>query len=148
MKTISVEFIKTSPTAILPKKGSADAVGYDLYADGPGFLCAHESELVETGLNIALPSGFEAQVRSRSGLALKKRVVVLNSPGTIDPDYRGALGIILMNHGEETFHWSHGDRLAQLVIAPVQPACAMVEVKEFSVPSTERGMYGYGSTGD
>lgn len=103
-----------------------------------------ESALVSTGLSIELPSGYEAQVRSRSGLALKNGVVVLNSPGTIDADYRGEIGVILVNHGMKPFNIRHGDRIAQLVIARVEQL-PLVEVTELT--DTERGAGGFGSTG-
>jgi dUTP pyrophosphatase len=100
--------------------------------------------LIPTGLYIQLPDGFEAQVRSRSGLALKQGVAVLNSPGTIDADYRGEVGVILINHGEADFVIRKGDRVAQMVIAPYVMA-RFKEVEELE--STDRGAGGFGSTG-
>ena len=100
--------------------------------------------LVHTGLVMALPMGYEAQVRPRSGLALKKGITVLNTPGTIDAGYRGEVGVILANFGEAVFQVRKGDKIAQLVIAPVTRALA-VEVAE--VDETERGEGGFGSTG-
>ncbi len=160
--TVRVRFVRTHANAKLPTKGTDGAVGWDLYAciDRPLELWPGKVLLVPTGWNIAVPDGYEAQVRSRSGLALKHCVFVLNSPGTIDPDYRGGLGVILYN-SRLTWHPSDnplkyvrepevyviepGARIAQLVIAPVTPA-AMVEVEEFG-DSTARGTGGYGSTG-
>jgi len=100
--------------------------------------------LVKTGLSISLPEGYEVQVRSRSGLALKYGVAVLNSPGTIDSDYRGEIGVILINHGKDDFVIKRGDRVAQMVIASVVQA-KLVEVEELGV--TKRGGGGFGSTG-
>jgi dUTP pyrophosphatase len=97
-----------------------------------------------TGLAIALPEGYEAQVRPRSGLALKNGVTVLNSPGTIDADYRGEIGVILINHGDAPFVVTRGMRIAQLIVAPVTQL-SWVETTE--LPTTTRGTGGYGSTG-
>lgn len=107
-------------------------------------LAPGERALVPTGLRIAIPSGFEVQVRPRSGLALKKGLTLVNTPGTIDSDYRGPLGVILINLGHEPVRISHGDRVAQLVVAPVvQGAFALVE----NFDETARGTGGFGSTG-
>jgi dUTP pyrophosphatase len=100
--------------------------------------------LIRTGFTIAVPVGYEAQVRPRSGLALKHGITVLNSPGTIDADYRGEVGVILINLGDEKFTIRRGDRIAQMVIAPVARA-ASLEVDE--LPETARGSNGFGSTG-
>jgi dUTP pyrophosphatase len=100
--------------------------------------------MVPTGLAIALPPGFEAQVRPRSGLAAKHGVTVLNSPGTIDTDYRGEIGVILINHGEQPFVVRRGERIAQLVIAPVVQAELVVAT---ALSPTHRGSGGFGSTG-
>jgi len=100
--------------------------------------------LVPTGLQIALPGGYEAQIRPRSGLAIKYGVTMLNSPGTIDADYRGEIKVIAINHGSEPFEIHHGDRIAQMVIMPVvQVRCKEVD----QLDSTERGSGGFGSTG-
>lgn len=131
-----------------PAYQSSGAAGLDLSCA----LAASESLslepggrlLVPTGFSIELPAGFEAQVRPRSGLAAKHGVTVLNSPGTIDSDYRGELKIIMINLGEEAFAIKRGDRIAQLVAAPVQLA-TFAEVAELS--DTERGTGGFGSTG-
>jgi len=141
---LPVEFKKLHPDAKVPVYSSNLAAGADLHAInfydiGPG-----EWLLVKTGLAIALPEGTEAQVRPRSGLALKHGITVLNSPGTIDADYRGEIGAILINHGDKPFQICPGDRIAQLVIAHVTRA-AFAEVAELS--STERGAGGFGSTG-
>ena len=132
----------------LPAYQSADAAGLDLLAavaeDTPLVLLSGKHALVPTALAIALPPGFEAQVRPRSGLAAKHGVTVLNSPGTIDADYRGEIGVILINHGEAPFTIRRGERIAQMVIAPVVQA-QLVSVVTLS--ATERGSGGFGSTG-
>lgn len=132
----------------LPAYQSVDAAGLDLPAavpqDAPLMLAPGKHALVPTGLAIALPSGFEAQVRPRSGLAAKHGVTVLNSPGTIDADYRGEISVILINHGEAAFTIRRGERIAQMVIAPVVQA-QLVPVTVLT--STDRGSGGFGSTG-
>lgn len=132
----------------LPAYQTAHAAGLDLPAavpeDQPLTLLPGRSALVPTGLMIALPEGYEAQVRPRSGLAAKHGVTVLNAPGTVDADYRGEISVLLINHGAEPFTIKRGERIAQMVIAPVARA-ALVAVSELS--STARGSGGYGSTG-
>jgi len=130
----------------LPKYLSAGAAGMDLVAavDTVEEIPPGQWRLVPSGLAVALPPGYEAQVRPRSGLALRRGVTVLNSPGTIDSDYRGEIGVVLINHGEEAFAVRRGDRIAQLVIAPVT-AAALAEVECLS-PSARAGG-GFGSTG-
>ncbi|OGC03796.1 deoxyuridine 5'-triphosphate nucleotidohydrolase [candidate division WOR-1 bacterium RIFOXYA12_FULL_43_27] len=130
----------------LPKYMSTHAAGMDLYAAVAGELIipAVEWRLVPTGISIALPDGFEGQVRPRSGLALKKGISVLNTPGTIDADYRGEVGIILMNHGKEAFIVKRGDRIAQLIVNKIEQP-ELVEVSE--LPETERSSGGFGHTG-
>jgi dUTP pyrophosphatase len=132
----------------LPAYQTAHAAGLDLLAavpeSAPMVLPPGKHALVPTGLAIALPEGFEAQVRPRSGLAAKHGVTVLNSPGTIDADYRGEIQVILINHGAEPFIIRRGERIAQMVIAPVVQA-ALVPVT--SLPETDRGSGGFGSTG-
>jgi len=132
----------------LPAYQTEHAAGLDLLAavaeQTPLTLAPGERALVPTGLAIALPAGFEGQVRPRSGLALKHGVTVLNAPGTIDADYRGELSVILINHGTEPFTIRRGERIAQLVVAPVQrvrltPAVVLTE--------TTRNAGGFGSTG-
>ena len=128
----------------LPGYASAGSAGLDLYAAaGPRTLAPGARTLVATGLMVALPEGFEGQIRPRSGLALKHGVTVLNSPGTIDSDYRGEIGVLLVNLGESPFVVERGMRIAQLVIAPV----ARVRLVEGEVPSSDRGTGGFGSTG-
>ena len=130
----------------LPAYETAQSAGMDLSAaiDEPVRLAPGARALVPTGLAIALPDGYEAQVRPRSGLAAKNGVTVLNSPGTVDADYRGEVKVILINHGQETFEIARGMRIAQMVIAPVTRA-AFHEVAE--LPATVRGAGGFGSTG-
>ena len=132
----------------LPAYQSAHAAGLDLLAavpeGSPLVLAPGERAMVPTGLAIALPQGFEAQVRPRSGLAAKHGITALNSPGTIDADYRGEIQVILINHGTEPFAIRRGERIAQMVIAPVvQVRLNAVD----SLPETGRGSGGFGSTG-
>jgi dUTP pyrophosphatase len=132
----------------LPAYQSADAAGLDLLAavpaETPLILTPGKFAMVPTGLAIALPRGFEAQVRPRSGLAAKHGVTVLNTPGTVDADYRGEINVILINHGETPFPIRRGERIAQMVIAPVTQA-QLVQVDTLS--TTDRGAGGFGSTG-
>ena len=132
----------------LPAYQTADAAGLDLLAavpaETPLVLAPGEYAMVPTGLTIALPPGYEAQVRPRSGLAAKHGVTVLNSPGTVDADYRGEINVLLINHGEAPFSIRRGERIAQLVIAPVVQAQL---VPAGALSSTERGSGGFGSTG-
>lgn len=132
----------------LPAYQTAHAAGLDLIAavadDAPLTLEPGRTALVPTGLHIALPEGFEAQVRPRSGLAAKHGVTVLNAPGTIDADYRGEIGVLLINHGQAPFVVRRGERIAQLVIAKVEQAqWQQVE----TLPDSARGSGGFGSTG-
>jgi len=130
----------------LPAYQSAGAAGLDLCAalTAPVTLAPGERRLIPTGLRLAIPPGFEGQVRPRSGLALKHGIGMLNSPGTIDADYRGEVGVLVVNHGQEPFVVEPLMRIAQLVIAPV--ARAQVEWAEV-LDATERGAGGFGSTG-
>lgn len=130
----------------LPRYETPHAAGMDLAAavEAPLELAPGGRALVPTGLAIALPEGFEAQVRPRSGLALKHGITVLNAPGTIDADYRGEIGVILANFGDQPFAIERGMRIAQMVIAPVTTA-AFTEVAELD--ETLRGGGGFGSTG-
>lgn len=132
----------------LPAYQSAHAAGLDVVAavpeDAPVSLAPGARALIPTGFALEIPIGYEAQVRPRSGLAIKQGVTLLNSPGTIDADYRGELMVIAINHGSEPFTVSRGDRLAQLVIAPVSHV-EIVAVEELG--ATARGEGGFGSTG-
>ena len=132
----------------LPDYATPGAAGLDLQAaideNATVLLKSGERTLVPTGLALQLPKGYEAQVRPRSGLALKHGITVLNSPGTIDADYRGELSVLLVNHGSEPYLLTRGQRIAQLVVAPVQRVM-LVQIKELD--PTMRGAGGYGSTG-
>ena len=130
----------------LPAYETAQSAGMDLAAaiDAPVTLAPGGRALVPTGLAIALPAGYEAQVRPRSGLAAKNGVTVLNTPGTVDADYRGEVKVILINLGDDAFEIERGMRIAQMVIAPVTQA-SLTEVD--TLPETARGTGGFGSTG-
>ena len=130
----------------LPQYATEQSAGMDLRAnlDEPVTLKPLERKLIPTGLHIALPAGFEAQVRPRSGLALKKGITVLNTPGTIDADYRGEIGVVLINLSQEDFIVNDGERIAQMVIARHEKA-DFIEVEVLD--ETERGEGGYGHTG-
>ncbi|MBR1088943.1 dUTP diphosphatase [Bradyrhizobium manausense] len=146
--TVELQQLAHAEGLPLPAYQTADAAGLDLMAavadSEPMTLAPGQYALVPTGLAIALPSGFEAQVRPRSGLAAKHGVTVLNAPGTVDADYRGEIKVILINHGQAPFVIKRGERIAQLVIAAVVQA-ALVPVATLS--ATDRGAGGFGSTG-
>ena len=147
MDKVIVKVQKITEGARLPVYGSSQAAGADLCAclgNDTLVIDPHKWAMVPTGIAIALPVGFEAQVRPRSGLAAKKGITVLNSPGTVDSDYRGEVRVILINHSDEPFVIKDGDRIAQMVIARHESAC--FEVVE-SLDETERGAGGFGSTG-
>lgn len=130
----------------LPKYMSAHAAGMDLYAavENETIIKSSEWKLIPTGISIALPDGYEAQVRPRSGLALKQGVSVLNTPGTVDADYRGEVGVILMNHGKKDLIINRGDRIAQMIINKIE-RIEFEEVEELT--ETTRGSGGFGHTG-
>ena len=130
----------------LPELATEEAAGADLRAciTDPVTLAPGERQLIRTGFAMALPPGWEAQVRPRSGLALRHGVTVLNSPGTVDSDYRGEVGVVLINHGSEPFTVTRGDRIAQMVISEL-PSVRFEIVTELD--TTARGGGGYGSTG-
>lgn len=140
---IEVE-VMLSSEAVLPAYQTAEAAGMDLCTTIDFALEPLERMLVPTGIRIALPVGYEAQVRPRSGLALKHGISMVNSPGTIDSDYRGEIGVLLVNLGQNRVAFNRGDRVAQLVIAPVVRANLKVVTE---LPSSERGGGGFGSTG-
>ena len=140
-----VKFKKLNPEGVIPTRGSAFAAGLDLYAlDFYKILEPGERFLFSTGISMELPPLHEGQLRPRSGLAFKSGVTVVNSPGTIDEDYRGELKVLLINHSKETVTIQKGDRIAQIVIAPVS-YCDVKVIEELS--DTTRGTGGYGSTG-
>ena len=132
----------------LPAYQTAHAAGLDLLAavpdEAPLVLAPGRHAMVPTGLTIALPPGYEAQVRPRSGLAAKHGVTVLNAPGTVDADYRGEINVLLINHGEAPFTNRRGERIAQMVIAPVARAELIAAT---ALSDTDRGSGGFGSTG-
>jgi dUTP pyrophosphatase len=130
--------------AVMPKKATEGASGYDLYAAEASYIEVEGTTVVRTGVHLSIPQGYEGQVRSRSGLVVKHGVHVLNAPGTIDSDYRGEIGVILHNAGNSGYSVHLGDRIAQLVIAPV----SVVEFGSLTgLDETARGEGGYGSTG-
>lgn len=143
MTTVKINNTSKHP---LPKYQTALSAGMDIHAniDAPLSLQKGERMLIPTGLFIELPEGYEAQVRPRSGLALKHGITVLNSPGTIDADYRGEIKVLLINHGNEDFLIQDGERIAQLVVA--QHATVTWQ-ESTSLSDTQRGEGGYGSSG-
>lgn len=146
MTTVTIQRLEHAADLPLPRYETEHAAGLDLMACVPADMVIGPGKraLIPTGFAIALPDGFEAQVRPRSGLAAKHGVTVLNSPGTIDADYRGEVGVILINLGEAAFTVTRGMRIAQMVVAPVARA-HLVEAAE--LPATRRGAGGFGSTG-
>jgi len=145
---ISIRRLTNGEDLPLPAYASAGAAGLDLYAALPAgqklVLEPGARDLIPTGVQIALPDGYEAQIRPRSGLAVEHGVTVLNAPGTIDSDYRGEVKALLINHGGQPFEITRGMRIAQLVVAPVTRA-QLVEAEELD--ETARGAGGFGSTG-
>ncbi|MCD6269959.1 MAG: dUTP diphosphatase [Deltaproteobacteria bacterium] len=143
---IAVKISRLRPEARLPRYMTAAAAGMDLYVtlDEEVILAAGKQVMVPTGIAIALPPGFEAQVRPRSGLAAKYGVTLVNTPGTIDADYRGEISVILINHGVEDFVIKDGERIAQMIVAPVS-RCQWSLVDELD--ETGRGGGGFGHTG-
>ena len=135
---------RLTPTSRIPARSTEHASCFDIHADAEGCLAPGARGLVKTGLSVAVPPGYEVQVRSRSGLALKQGVAVLNSPGTIDADYRGEVGVILINHGDQPFFFKPGDRIAQMGVYRVE-MCPAVEVQVLE--DTARGGGGFGHTG-
>jgi dUTP pyrophosphatase len=146
MDGLTMRVTRLRGDAVLPRYATADAAGMDLSAclDAPMTLAPGAFAAVPTGLAIALPKGHEGQVRPRSGLAAKHGITVLNSPGTIDADYRGEVKVLLVNHGPAPFVIESGMRIAQLVVA-AYAAPTIVETE--SLDETERGAGGFGSTG-
>ncbi len=137
-------FKRIHPAAVLPAYAHASDAGMDVRSVKALVIPPGQRALVPTGLVAIIPPNYEIQVRPRSGLALKQGVTVLNTPGTVDSGYRGEIGVILMNLGEQDFEVKVGDKVAQLVFAPVtQPAIEEV----FEIDETDRGAGGFGSTG-
>jgi dUTP pyrophosphatase len=145
-RPIPVRFTRLAPWAHVPAYSTGHAAGMDLHAavGTPVTLKPGEIRLIPTGIAIEIPSGFEGQVRPRSGLALKHGISIVNAPGTVDADYRGEVGVILINLGKKPFAVEPGDRIAQLVIAPVVRA-ALREAA--TLKQTARGAGGFGHTG-
>ncbi len=145
---LRIEVLRISPPRgeplPLPAYATDGSAGLDLRADAEVALAPGERALVPTGISLAIPTGFEGQVRPRSGLALREGITCLNSPGTIDSDYRGEVGVILVNLGQKRATVRRGDRIAQLVIARVERAEL---VEGASLPQTGRGDGGFGHTG-
>lgn len=144
-KSLDIQAI-LDESATLPEYATSDAAGADVKAHIKEELVLHpgESALIPTGLRMAIPKGYEIQIRPRSGLALKNQVTVLNTPGTVDSDYRGEIGVILINHGKLPFVVKPGMRIAQFVVAPVLQANFIVSN---SLSATSRGIGGFGHTG-
>tara|TARA_B100000795_G_scaffold185803_1_gene141163 strand:+ start:665 stop:1105 length:441 start_codon:yes stop_codon:yes gene_type:complete len=141
-----IQIKKLSKSVSIPKYETSGSSGMDIAAHIEKNITINPGEktLVSTGFSIAIPRGYEVQIRPRSGLAAKKNITVLNTPGTIDADYRGEIKVILINLGKEKFVIENGERIAQMVVCPVVRADLEV-VKE--LPETERGLGGFGSTG-
>ena len=141
---MTLKFKRIHPDAVLPAYAHPSDAGMDVRSVEELAIAPGKRALVRTGLVMMLPQFYEAQVRPRSGLALKHGITVLNTPGTIDSGYRGEVGVVLINLGQEEFKVAKGDKIAQLVIAPVtQPEIA----EAFDVDETDRGEGGFGSTG-
>jgi dUTP pyrophosphatase len=144
--SLEVRVKRLRSQAELPRYQTPGSAGMDLHAcvEAPVAIAPGTRAMIGTGLAFAIPKGWEGQVRPRSGLAAKHGVTVINSPGTIDSDYRGEVGVVLVNHGSETFTVKNGERVAQIVFAEYAQA-ALVDVPELD--DTSRGAGGYGSTG-
>jgi len=148
MVTLQFQWVEGADQSLgLPSYETVGSAGADLRAqlpDGPVVVMSLTRALIPIGLRMAIPQGYEVQIRPRSGLALKHGITLLNSPGTIDSDYRGEVGVIVMNAGHEPFEITHGMRIAQMVVAPVlQAQLVVVE----TLDNTRRGAGGFGSTG-
>jgi len=144
--TVRIQRLPHARDIPLPERATASASGFDLRAcvDRPVVLAAGARALVPTGVAVAVPEGYEGQVRPRSGLALRSGLTLLNSPGTIDADYRGEIGVIVINHGDAAATIERGDRIAQLVFQRL-PEVVLEAVDE--LPETARGALGFGHTG-
>lgn len=141
---IELKVKRINKEAKMPEYAHAGDAGLDLFSVDDLMILPGESKLIKTGIQIELPKGTEAQIRPRSGLALKNQITVLNTPGTIDEGYRGEIGVILINHGKQEFHVEKGMKIAQMVVKPV----FTVTIKEIEeLTDTTRGEGGFGSTG-
>jgi len=144
--SVAIKRLDHAADLALPAYATADSAGMDLLAavDAPVTLAPGERRLIPTGIAIALPAGSEAQVRPRSGLALKHGITVLNAPGTVDADYRGEVGVVLINHGDQPFVIERGSRIAQMVVATYARVAWTVST---DLEASARGAGGFGSTG-
>jgi dUTP pyrophosphatase len=144
--SVAIKRLDHAADLALPAYATADSAGMDLLAAvaAPVSLAPGERRLIPTGIAIALPPGTEAQVRPRSGLALKHGITVLNAPGTVDADYRGEVGVILVNHGDQPFVVERGSRIAQMIVAPYARVAWTVST---DLETSARGAGGFGSTG-
>ncbi|MDO7253830.1 dUTP diphosphatase [Helicobacter cappadocius] len=141
---MNIKIKKLHPDALVPKYQTLQAAGFDIHSIEDTIVAAQESKLIKTGLSMSIQNGYELQIRPRSGLALKHSISVLNSPGTIDSDYRGEIMVILINHSTQEFAIKKGDRIAQGVVSKVYQA-DFIEVEELD--DTLRGSGGFGSSG-
>ena len=144
METINVKIYREANTIAIPEYATPGSSGVDLCSTMYCMIKPGEQALIPTGIKIAIPEGYEAQIRPRSGLALNQKITIPNSPGTIDADYRGEIMVLLKNNGEDPFTLRFGDRIAQMVFVPVVRAKFEL-VKELE--ETKRGAGGFGSTG-
>lgn len=144
MEKIKVKIVREANTIAIPEYATPGSAGVDLCSTMYCMIKPGEQALISTGIKIAIPEGYEAQIRPRSGLALDKKITIPNSPGTIDSDYRGEIMVLLKNEGEDPFTLRFGDRIAQMVFMPVVQA-DFEEVK--TLDETQRGTGGFGSTG-
>lgn len=141
---MKIKIKKEDSNAVIPQYAHSDDAGMDLFSIDECTIKSGEIKLIHTGISIQLPTNTEAQIRPRSGLALKNGITVLNSPGTIDAGYRGEIGIIMVNHGKEDFDIKIGTKIAQLVVKPV----LHVDIEEVAeLEETKRSVGGFGSTG-
>ncbi|MBN2179092.1 MAG: dUTP diphosphatase [Deltaproteobacteria bacterium] len=146
MLTVRIRRLGSNTDLALPTYMTGNSAGMDIFAalEGDEVLLPGERKLIPTGIEIEIPKGYEAQVRPRSGLAVKNGVTVLNTPGTVDSDYRGEIKVILINQGEKPFVIKRGDRIAQMIVSPVsRVSWDLVE----TLDETERGRGGFGHTG-
>ncbi len=143
MDNIVITIDKSTPKELYPVYATAGAAGADLKAAENGVLQPNEIKLIPTGVRMAIPVGYEVQIRPRSGLAAKFGVTMVNTPGTIDSDYRGEVKIIMINHGKEPFEYKYGDRIAQMVVAK----CEICTFNTDDIDETNRGSGGFGHTG-
>lgn len=144
MKFIHVPIKKVHSDAVIPKYETEQAAGFDLHVIEGGIIPPHSTELISTGLAMAIPVGYELQVRPRSGLSLKTMIRIANSPGTIDSDYRGEIKLIVTNIGDEPYEYEIGDRLAQGVLNEIPRATWFITD---DLDKTNRGECGFGHTG-